>query len=88
MAASRGSHVEPEVHDVAVGDDILLALQPQPAGVARPGLAERRKEGSWVFLTLTDPCAVPQTAFQPNPGGTVSTDSGFSPRSRTTRYGL
>ena len=31
--------IEPEVHDVAVGDDILLAFQPQLAGVAGAGLA-------------------------------------------------
>src|SRR5450432_3344160 len=31
--------IKPEMHDVAVGDDILLALQPQLAGVAGAGLA-------------------------------------------------
>jgi hypothetical protein len=31
--------IEPEMHDVAVGDDIFLAFQPQLAGVAGAGLA-------------------------------------------------
>src|SRR5204863_1172557 len=34
--------VETEMHDVAVGDDILLALQPQLAGAARAGLTAQR----------------------------------------------
>src|SRR4051794_37737964 len=36
------SHVEAELHDVAVGHDVVLALHPHPArclgGVHRPGL--------------------------------------------------
>ena len=32
-------HIKPEVHDVAVGDDILLAFQPELAGFARAGFA-------------------------------------------------
>src|SRR5260370_4962805 len=34
--------IKPEMHDVAVGDDILLAFQPQLAGVAGAGLATER----------------------------------------------
>ena len=37
-----------------------------------PNLRENFLRGQSGFLTLTDPCAVPPTAFQPNPGGTVS----------------
>ena len=33
------SGVEPEVHHVAVLDDVFLAFQPQLAGIARAGLA-------------------------------------------------
>ena len=38
LAAAR-SHVEPEQHHVAVGDDVLLALAPHRAGLARGDLA-------------------------------------------------
>ena len=34
--------VEPEMHDVAVGDDIFLAFQPQLAGIAGAGFAAER----------------------------------------------
>src|SRR5690242_14612004 len=36
---SKGLSVEPEMHDVAVRHDIVLAFQPQLAGIARAGLA-------------------------------------------------
>src|SRR5579863_1387352 len=36
------SGIEPEMHHVAVGDDIVLAFQPQFAGVAGAGLAAKR----------------------------------------------
>ena len=39
FAAVANLGVEPEVHHIAVGDDILLAFQPELAGVARTGLA-------------------------------------------------
>ena len=32
--------IEPEMHHVAVGDDVFLAFQPQLAGVAGAGFAE------------------------------------------------
>ena len=31
--------IKPEMHDVAVGDDVLLAFQPQLAGIAGAGFA-------------------------------------------------
>src|SRR5437660_9107552 len=34
--------IKPEMHDVAVGDDILLAFQPQLAGIASAGFAAKR----------------------------------------------
>jgi hypothetical protein len=36
------SGIEPEMHDVAVGDDVFLALEPQLAGVAGAGLTAER----------------------------------------------
>src|SRR5581483_10252183 len=33
---------KPEMHDVAVGDDIVLAFEAELAGVARAGLAAQR----------------------------------------------
>ena len=36
------SDVEAEMHDVAVRDHIILALEPQAAGVAGAGLAAER----------------------------------------------
>jgi hypothetical protein len=33
------SRVEPEVHHVTIDDHVLLALEPELAGIARPGLA-------------------------------------------------
>jgi hypothetical protein len=33
------SGIEPEMHDVAVGDDIFLAFQPQLAGIPGAGVA-------------------------------------------------
>src|SRR5260370_18582566 len=40
--ARRASSIKPEMHDVAVGDDVLLAFQPQLAGIAGAGLAAER----------------------------------------------
>src|SRR5689334_5218046 len=36
---TRGLGREPEVHDVAVGNHVILAFEPQLAGVASTGLA-------------------------------------------------
>jgi hypothetical protein len=36
------SGIEPEMHDVAVGDDAFLAFQPQLTGVAGAGLTAER----------------------------------------------
>src|SRR6202163_4504135 len=38
-AAKVALGIKPEMHDVAVGDDVFLALQPQLAGVTGAGLA-------------------------------------------------
>src|SRR5689334_10936177 len=38
----RASGREAEVHHVAVGDDVVFALEPQPSGIARAGLAAER----------------------------------------------
>src|SRR5260370_40392650 len=40
--ARRASSIKPEMHDVAVGEDVLLAFQPQLAGIAGAGLAAER----------------------------------------------
>src|SRR3954447_26420388 len=44
MRASPGftSRGEAEMHHVAVGDDVVLAFQPEPAGIARARLAAIR----------------------------------------------
>src|SRR5882762_484399 len=34
--------IKPEMHDVAIGDDVLLAFQPQLAGIAGAGFAAER----------------------------------------------
>src|SRR5918993_5687156 len=39
LAARARSGVEPEVHHVPVLDEVFLALEPEPAGIARAGLA-------------------------------------------------
>ena len=39
---ATSSGIEPEMHHVAVGDDVFLAFQPQLAGVARAGFAAER----------------------------------------------
>src|SRR5258707_13476483 len=36
------SSIKPEMHNVAIGDDVLLAFQPQLAGIAGAGLAAER----------------------------------------------
>ena len=44
-SAIRGTNIlgiEPEMHHVAVGDDVFLAFQPQLAGVAGAGFAAER----------------------------------------------
>src|SRR5436190_22720903 len=41
-ARAPASHVEPEVEDVAVLDGVVLALEPQLAGIARARLAVQR----------------------------------------------
>ena len=41
-ACAADSGRKPEMHHVAVGDDIVLAFQPQLAGIARAGLAAER----------------------------------------------
>src|SRR4051812_37143385 len=42
MSAGRLSVREPEMQDVAIRDDIILAFEPQLAGVARTGFALER----------------------------------------------
>src|ERR1700694_6127591 len=42
VRGTQASRREPEMDDVAVGDDVILALEPKLAGVARAGLAAER----------------------------------------------